>query len=59
MPETVGRIVDTPGKPEPFEVVFSVGPRVIATHPVGTRRAAEALIERLLPTLQGIENDNV
>ena len=52
-PETVlGRVRLTPGAPQPYSVVFRLGDRLIAEHPVSTIREGEALIRRELPGIQ-------
>ena len=48
----IGRVLLSPDGPEPYKVVFRLGDRVLAEHPVSTVREGEALIRRELPGIQ-------
>lgn len=48
----VGRVVLTPAEQHPYKVVFRVGERTVAEHPVPTVREGEALIRRELASIQ-------
>jgi hypothetical protein len=52
MATTSAQIVETPGEPLPFKVVFSKDGQRIAERPVTSQLAGRELIEALLPLLQ-------
>lgn len=47
-----GRVVITPGGPQPYKVVFCLGSHTLSEHPVPTVREGEALIRRELAHIQ-------
>lgn len=47
-----GRVIITPGEPQPYKVVFRLGDRVLSETPVPTVREGEALIRSELAHIQ-------
>ena len=48
----IGRVLLSPDGPQPYKVVFRLGDRVLAEHPVPSIREGEALIRSELPGIQ-------
>lgn len=48
----LGRVMLTPDAPQPYKVVFRLGDKILAEHPVETIRDGEMLIRRELAGIQ-------
>lgn len=48
----IGRVMLTPGGPQPYKVIFRIGDTILSEYPVPSVREGEALIRRELLEMQ-------